>query len=106
MLKLAGVKMLSVSNVSKILGGEELYKNVTFQINPGEKVGLVGPNGTGKTSLFRMIIGEDKPDSGAISIPDTCRIAYFSQSVGEMKGRSAIDEVVLLGFERRANLWR
>ena len=48
--------MLNISGVSKIQGGETLYKNASFQIYPGEKVGLVGANGTGKTTLFRMII--------------------------------------------------
>lgn len=86
--------MLNISNVSKILGGESLYKNVTFQINPGEKVGFVGPNGSGKTSMFRMIIGEDKPDEGQISFPDRLTMAYFSQNVGEMAGQSALAEVV------------
>lgn len=90
--------MLSISNLEKIQGGESLYRNVNFQINPGEKVGLVGPNGTGKTTLFRMIIGEDKPNTGQISFPDKMRLAYFSQSVGEMKGQTAL-QVVLSGDE-------
>ena len=88
--------MLSVSSLTKIQGGETLYSNVNFQINPGEKVGLVGPNGTGKTTLFRMITGEEKPDQGQISIQDKMRMAYFSQNVGEMKGQTAI-QVVLSG---------
>lgn len=86
--------MLNVANISKIQGGETLYSNGNFQINPGEKVGLVGPNGTGKTTLFRMIIGEERIDEGQISWPDGLRIAYFSQNVGEMKGKSALQEVV------------
>lgn len=90
--------MLNISNLSKIQGGETLYSNVNLQINPGEKVGLVGPNGTGKTTLFRMIIGEEKPDTGQITFPDKFRMAYFSQNVGEMSGESAI-EVVLHGDE-------
>ncbi len=91
--------MLNVSGLSKIQGGETLYSNVNFQINPGEKVGLVGPNGTGKTTLFRMIIGEEKSDTGQITFPDKFRMAYFSQSVGEMKGDSALN-VVLNGDEK------
>ncbi len=86
--------MLNISNISKIQGGETLYSNVNFQINPGEKVGLVGPNGTGKTTLFRMIIGEEKLDSGQVTFPDKFRMAYFSQNVGEMKGETALDAVL------------
>ncbi len=86
--------MLHVSNVSKILGGETLFKNASFQINPGEKVGLVGPNGAGKTTFFRLIIGEEQPNEGQISLMPKTRIAYFSQNVGEMKGRSALAEVI------------
>jgi len=95
--------MLSISNVSKILGGKSLYENASFQINPGEKVGLVGPNGAGKSTFFRMIIGEDKPNSGEISYPEKLKIAYFSQSVGEMHGKTALQEVVE-GDEKIAKL--
>ncbi len=86
--------MLNVSNISKIMGGEVLYSNANFQIYPGEKVGLVGPNGAGKSTLFRMIIGEERPDQGQISFPDKLTMAYFSQNVGEMKGKSAVTEVL------------
>jgi ATP-binding cassette subfamily F protein 3 len=86
--------MLNISNVTKVAGGEVLYSNATFQINPGEKVGLVGPNGAGKTTLFRLIIKEDLPETGQISFPDKMRMAYFSQNVGEMEGRTALQEVI------------
>ena len=86
--------MLNVSNISKIQGGEVLFSKGTFQIHPGEKVGLVGPNGAGKTTLFRMIIGEEKVDEGQISFPERLKISYFSQNVGEMRGRTALEEVV------------
>lgn len=95
--------MLNISNVSKIQGGETLYSNVNFSIYPGEKVGLVGPNGTGKTTLFRMIIGEERVDTGQISFPDKKRLAYFSQNVGEMKGETAL-KVVMSGDEQIAVL--
>ncbi|MGB0453139.1 MAG: ABC-F family ATP-binding cassette domain-containing protein [Bacteriovoracaceae bacterium] len=95
--------MLSISQVSKVQGGETLYKNVSFQVYAGEKVGLVGPNGSGKTTLFRMITGEDKCDEGQISFPDKKRLAYFSQDVGEMKGKNAL-EVVLSGDEKLKSL--
>ncbi|MDC0255856.1 ATP-binding cassette domain-containing protein [Bacteriovoracales bacterium] len=86
--------MLNVSNISKIQGGATLFSKGTFQINPGEKVGLVGPNGVGKTTLFRMIIGEDKIDEGQVSFSERLRMSYFSQNVGEMEGKTALQEVV------------
>ncbi len=86
--------MLSISNISKIHSGEVLFSKGTIQVNPGDKVGLVGPNGAGKTTIFRMIIGEERPDEGQISRSEKFRISYFSQNVGEMRGNSALQEVV------------
>lgn len=91
--------MISISNVTKTMNGVPLYTGANFQIYEGEKIGLVGPNGTGKTTFFRMIIGELKPDEGSIIIQNNIRIAYFSQSVDEMAGRSALEEVIA-GNER------
>jgi ATP-binding cassette, subfamily F, member 3 len=86
--------MITVSNLTKSYGGQVLYQNGSFFIGPGEKVGLVGPNGAGKTSLFRLLMGEERADSGSINYPDRLRICYFSQNVGELKGRSALEEVI------------
>ena len=86
--------MLNISNITKIQGGETLYSKATCQVNPGEKVGLVGLNGTGKSTLFRMIIGEDTNFTGQISFPEKLKMAYFSQNVGEMAGNSALQEVI------------
>jgi ATP-binding cassette, subfamily F, member 3 len=86
--------MITVSNLTKSYGGQVLYQGGSFFIGPGEKVGLVGPNGAGKTSLFRLLTGEERADSGSINISDKIRVCYFSQNVGELKGRSAIEEVI------------
>lgn len=86
--------MITVSNLTKSYGGQVLYQGGSFFIGPGEKVGLVGPNGAGKTSLFRLIMGEERADSGSINYPDKLRLCYFSQNVGELKGRSALEEVI------------
>ncbi len=91
--------MLNINGLKKIIAGELLYDQVNLQIYPGEKVGLVGPNGTGKTTLFRMIIGEDRYDEGQISFPEKKRMAYFSQNVGDMKGQTAL-EAVITGDQR------
>jgi ATP-binding cassette subfamily F protein 3 len=86
--------MISVSNLTKQYGTKILYEGGTFQIRPGDKMGLVGPNGAGKTTIFRVITGEESYDKGEISKPDRWVIGYFSQDVGEMKGRSALEEVM------------
>jgi ATP-binding cassette, subfamily F, member 3 len=86
--------MLTASNITKMAGTAPLFDSASFQIYEGEKVGLVGPNGAGKTTLFRMIIGEEQPDSGSICVDNNVRIAYFSQNVGEMKGTTALEEVI------------
>lgn len=97
--------MINISNITKFMGGVPLYTGASFQVYEGEKIGLVGPNGAGKTTFFRMIVGEEKPDEGAISIQNNVRIAYFSQNVGEMKGRTALQEVIE-GNKRVAELAR
>ncbi|MCB0366967.1 MAG: ABC-F family ATP-binding cassette domain-containing protein [Bdellovibrionaceae bacterium] len=85
--------MVHASNISKHYGPKVLYREGSFQINPGDKVGLVGPNGAGKTTIFRLITGEESPDEGQITKPDRITVGYFSQDIGEMSGRTAIEEV-------------
>ncbi len=85
--------MITLTGITKQYGQNVLYKDGSFQIRPGDKIGLVGPNGAGKTTIFRIIAGEEGVDSGQVSIPDKLIIGYFSQDVGEMKGRSALQEV-------------
>ena len=86
--------MISFSRIGKQYGRQVLFVDASFQLNPGEKVGLVGPNGAGKTTLFRMIVGEEIADEGDVSVPRKLSIGYFRQDVGEMAGRSVLDEAI------------
>src|ERR1700726_4209708 len=86
--------MISFSHINKQYGRQVLFVNAPFQLNPGEKVGLVRPNGAGKTPLFRKIVGEESPDDGDVSVPKKLTIGYFRQDVEEMKGRSVLDEAI------------
>src|SRR5229473_3059787 len=87
--------MISFSNINKQYGKQLVFVDASFQLNPGEKVGLVGPNGSGKTTMFRMIVGEETPDEGDVSVPKKLTIGYFRQDVEEMSGRSVLDEAIL-----------
>ena len=60
----------------------------------GERVGLVGPNGSGKSSIFRLIVGEDQPDGGNVVVDKGVTIGYFSQTVGDMNGRTVVEETM------------
>jgi ATPase subunit of ABC transporter with duplicated ATPase domains len=86
--------MISFSNVSKQYGRQVLFIDASFQLNPGEKAGLVGPNGAGKSTLFRMIMGEESPDDGVVSVPKKLTVGCFRQEVDEMGGRSVLDEAI------------
>src|SRR5439155_15757648 len=86
--------MISFTNVTKQYGAQVLFVDASFQINPGEKVGLVGPNGSGKTTIFRLITGEESPDDGNVERPKKLRIGYFRQDVGDMRGRTVLAETI------------
>ncbi len=86
--------MIHLSNITKQYGSQLLFREISFQILPGSRAGLVGPNGAGKTSVFRLITGEEEPDSGEITCARKTTIGYFSQDVGDMAGRSALEEVM------------
>jgi ATPase subunit of ABC transporter with duplicated ATPase domains len=86
--------MISFSRISKQYGRQVLFVDASLQLNPGEKVGLVGPNGSGKTTLFRMIVGEEHPDDGEVAVPKKLSVGYFQQDVGEMAGRSVLEEAI------------
>jgi ATP-binding cassette subfamily F protein 3 len=86
--------MIHLSNLTKRQGQRVLYENASFLVRPGDRIGLVGPNGAGKTTIFRLIVGEDHPDAGTVIVLPNVVIGYFSQDVGEMRGRSALAEVI------------
>ena len=73
--------MISLSNISKSFGEQVLFDNISFKINSRERVGLVGRNGHGKTTLFRIITGEESPDAGTMTMPKDYRIGYVTQGL-------------------------
>jgi ATP-binding cassette subfamily F protein 3 len=86
--------MIHAHQIAKAYGPKVLFRDGAFQINTGEKIGLVGPNGNGKTTIFRLITGQEALDSGQISKPDRARVAYFSQDIENMRGQTVLHEVI------------
>ena len=86
--------MIRLDNISKQKGRQLLFIEATAALQRGEKIGLVGPTGAGKSTLFRMITGQEQPDEGLVLVDRGVTIGFFSQDVGEMAGRSAVAEVM------------
>jgi ATPase subunit of ABC transporter with duplicated ATPase domains len=86
--------VIRLDSIGKQHGKQILLLEASAAINRGEKVGLVGPNGSGKTTIFRMITREEAPDGGQVTVDRGVTVGYFSQDVGEMKGRSAVVETM------------
>ncbi len=72
-------KLIDVKNISKSLGGKQLFRNVNFTLAPGTKLGLVGPNGSGKSTLIRLIQNNLAPDAGTIIRADQLQLVVFDQ---------------------------
>ena len=73
--------MLQVNNLSKHFSDQTLFKDISFNLSPGERVGLVGRNGSGKSTLFSLILGKQLPDSGTISLPNGYTISNLEQHI-------------------------
>ncbi|MCX6123971.1 MAG: ABC-F family ATP-binding cassette domain-containing protein [Proteobacteria bacterium] len=84
--------MIHLSNVTKCFGDRVLYQNASFMVRSGDKIGLVGPNGAGKSTIFKIIAGQDHLDDGTLSVDPGVLVGFFDQNVGEMRGRSALQE--------------
>ena len=75
-----GDVVLEAKNISKGYDDRLLYENLSFTVPPGAIVGIIGPNGVGKTTLFRMITGQEKPDTGTFTVGTTVKLGYADQS--------------------------
>jgi len=83
--------LIRLDSLSRRHGRQILFLEASAVVNRGEKVGLVGPNGAGKTTIFRLITREEEPDDGQVAVDRGVTVGYFSQDVGEMKGRSVVE---------------
>jgi len=86
--------MITLLNIHKQFGSKILFQDCSLQIGPKDRIGLIGPNGCGKTTLFKMILGEEGIDRGEILIPKGLKIGYLPQEVTYLYGKTVLEEVL------------
>lgn len=96
--------MLSISNLSYFIGGRALYEDISLHIKPRDRIGLIGANGTGKSTLLRLITGEYTPDNGSISRSNDCTIGFLNQDLLSYDSGESILHVTMKAFERQLEL--
>jgi len=91
------MSLIRLENIVKSLGGKPILSNISFRVEEGEKIGLIGRNGTGKTTVFRLIAGEMSPDSGTVERMRKARMACLSQ-MPDVGANDTIFDTVLASF--------
>ncbi len=94
-----GNKVIEVQGLSKKFGTKQLFKDLSFSLPQGGIVGVIGPNGTGKTTLFKLIMGQETPDEGTFDVGETVRIAYVDQTHHDLVPEKSVYEVISQGVE-------
>lgn len=89
-----GDQVIELNNVTKSYDGRVLIEDLSLRIPKNAIVGIIGPNGVGKSTLFRMIMGQESPDSGEITIGDTVQLSYVDQSHKDLIPEKSVYEVV------------
>jgi ATPase subunit of ABC transporter with duplicated ATPase domains len=92
--------VIDANGLCKGYGDNLLIRDLTFSIPRGGVVGLIGPNGTGKTTLFRMIVGEESPDSGSLQIGSSVDLSYVDQHRHDLDGENTIFEEITGGTDQ------
>src|SRR6266540_4028999 len=83
-----------INNIARVHGGRTIFSGVSWTIQDGEKIGLVGPNGIGKSTLLRTLAGLEQPDAGAVTLRRGVRAAYLPQEYSGEPGRAVLDELL------------
>lgn len=96
--------MLTINNLSFYFGGRAIFEDASLQIKPKDKIGLIGLNGKGKSTLLRLIVGEYQPDAGSITKAGGCTIGFLNQDLLSYQTDDSILLVAMQAFERELEL--
>ncbi len=89
-----GGLVIEAENLKKSYGDKLLFDGLTFRLPPGGIVGVIGANGAGKTTMFRILMGQEKPDAGTLKFGDTVKVSYVDQSRDALDGKKTVfDEI-------------
>ncbi len=84
--------MLNIHNLSISFAGEFLFEEITFKVTPGDRIGLVGKNGAGKSTMLKILSGDQESDTGQIAMEKNTRIGFLRQDIDFVEGRTVLDE--------------
>ena len=94
-----GDKVIEVAGLRKVFGDRLLFEDVSFTVPKGAIVGIVGANGMGKSTLFRMLMGHEQPDGGSVTVGETVQLGYVDQSRDDLDGSKTVWEEVSDGLD-------
>ena len=97
-------EMISINNLTFLIGSRALYDEANWHIKPGDRAGLIGANGTGKSTLLKIIVGEYAPTSGTVSMSKDLKIGYLNQDLLSYESHHSILHVAMEAFERQNQL--
>ncbi|WP_321375727.1 ABC-F family ATP-binding cassette domain-containing protein [uncultured Draconibacterium sp.] len=95
--------MISIDKINLSFGGFELFKEISFLINPKDRIGLIGKNGAGKSTLLKILTGKDSPTNGEVTVPKDTTIGYLPQEM-KVSDTRTLKEEVKLAFEKLLNI--
>jgi len=84
--------MVSVNNLSLYFGGQDIFKDISFMVNKGDKIGLTGKNGAGKSTLLKVLAKDLTPNKGNVSVPNGLIVGFLRQDLEFEDGRTVLEE--------------